>query len=338
MAVPKSGTYTFSIYALQDGHLTKSDSGDDILRYRIDEDTNYSWKNITVTFKDNILFFVDDRGVTHAISYEPDKLFGQANYTHDSVILESTNSPFRHYILSAEPLDALPSSQVVDYDMKSHDWTVGPRSYSEKYSTEDAFSSIVCFLKNARIAVPGGFKLVQHIRPGDWVTVAHNGFRNADRVIWAGRARCYVRSSLPDDFSGAPVRIRAHAFGPGEPTHDLLVTADHCIFCDGALIPARMLVNGISISYEKTLRAYTYYHIETEEHAIIEANGLLTESYLDTGNRAAFRNAETETAQHAPVKYWHSASAAPLIVARNVVEPLFYKLQQRGLQMSLSHP
>ncbi len=44
MAVPKSGTYTFSIYALQDGHLVSSESAGVRLRYRIDEDTNYSWK------------------------------------------------------------------------------------------------------------------------------------------------------------------------------------------------------------------------------------------------------------------------------------------------------
>lgn len=336
MAVPKSGTYTFSIYVLQDGRLDYDPKDGARLRYRIDEDTNYSWTNISVTFDNNILYFVDDRGVTHAISYEPDKLFGQSDYAHDSVILESTNSPFRHFILSAEPNNAFKPGDVVDYDLRNETWKAGPRTYSDTYSTEDAFKGIVCFLRNARIAVPGGYKLIQDIRPGDWVSVAHAGAHDADRVVWAGRARCQVRHSLPDDCSGAPIRIRADAFAPGEPSHDLLITADHCIFNDGALIPARMLVNGITILYERAIRAYTYYHIETEKHAIIKANGLTTESYLDTGNRAVFKDCEAVDLRTPTVKFWHQSSAAPLVVNREVVEPLYYKLQQRGLRMSIS--
>jgi hypothetical protein len=39
----------------------------------------------------------------------------------------------------------------------------------------------------------------------------------------------------------------------------------------------------------------TYYHVELAAHDVILAEGLLCESYLDTGNRAAFVNGESET-------------------------------------------
>ena len=57
-----------------------------------------------------------------------------------------------------------------------------------------------------------------------------------------------------------------------------------------AHITSRCPVNGRSIRRERVAQI-TYWHVELTAHAIILAEGLLTESYLDTGNRSAFENA-----------------------------------------------
>lgn len=86
-----------------------------------------------------------------------------------------------------------------------------------------------------------------------------------------------------------PVRICKDALEAGVPHRDFLVTPEHCMYFDGRFAPVRMLVNGITIAYAHEIRSYECYHVETGDHAVIQANGLLTESYLVMGNRRHFR-------------------------------------------------
>ena len=54
----------------------------------------------------------------------------------------------------------------------------------------------------------------------------------------------------------------------------------------------RTLVNGASIAMLDP-QAVTWCHLELDRHEIIAASDLLTESYLDTGNRAHFASPST---------------------------------------------
>jgi len=85
------------------------------------------------------------------------------------------------------------------------------------------------------------------------------------------------------------VRVRAHAFGRDRPAADLVLSPDHAVFVEGVLIPVRHLVNASSIAQEE-VDEVTYHHVELPDHSVILAEGLPCESYLDTGNRAAFTN------------------------------------------------
>jgi hypothetical protein len=82
----------------------------------------------------------------------------------------------------------------------------------------------------------------------------------------------------------------AGAFEEGLPRRDLLVSPDHAFLIDGKLIPARMLVNGMTVRDEAGCRSVTYYHVELDAHDVLLAEGLPAESYLDTGNRSIFEN------------------------------------------------
>ena len=52
-------------------------------------------------------------------------------------------------------------------------------------------------------------------------------------------------------------------------------------------MPIRHPVNGATIAQER-VDAIGYWHLELPHHAVILAEGLAAESYLDTGNRAVF--------------------------------------------------
>ena len=116
-----------------------------------------------------------------------------------------------------------------------------------------------------------------------------------------------------------PVRIRAGAFADGSPTRDLLVTHEHCILTEAGLIPVRMLVNGGSILVDRAIPRYDFFHVELAAHGILLAEGLATESYLDTGNRGLFGGGGAGVRRD-PVM------AAPLAVARALVEPVWRRL------------
>ena len=69
---------------------------------------------------------------------------------------------------------------------------------------------------------------------------------------------------------------------------DLLLSPDHAIFIDGVLIPAGLLVNGVSILPAHDVPRPRYWHVELDAHDILFAEGLPVESFLDTGQRNGF--------------------------------------------------
>ena len=165
-------------------------------------------------------------------------------------------------------------------------------------------------------------------------------------VVWVGGRRIDAAAAAADRLY--PIRIRRHALADEVPHRDLLITPEHCIFVDGRLIPARMLVNGGSIVEDRTVGGYAFYHVELAEHGILLAEGLPAESYLDTGNRACFSNA-TVTALRpgllldagrgagdaAGHRSWSEDACAPLTVDRETVEPLWRELAQRAATLGL---
>ncbi len=89
------------------------------------------------------------------------------------------------------------------------------------------------------------------------------------------------------------MRFAAGSLGDGLPHSDLTVTADHAMLVDGVLCNASALVNGTTISRVPLAEmgdSYTVYHIETEAHEIILANGAATETYIDHTSRRVFDN------------------------------------------------
>ncbi|MCG4255458.1 Hint domain-containing protein [Acetobacter senegalensis] len=209
----------------------------------------------------------------------------------------------------------------------------GGNLYISASSTNSLGTSaiLVCFLSGSMIRTSKGDVAVEDIQIGDQV-VTFDWRNNQDvirPVIWTGKGHCKVRFDLPDDEAGWPVRVIKNAISDGVPYKDMLITAEHCLFFRDRFVPVRMLVNGVSIFYDKSITSYDYYHVETEQHSVITADGMLTESYLDTGNRSSFRQEGKIATLRGAVKNWADDAGAPLGVERSFVEPLFRTLEWR---------
>ncbi|MDI6653273.1 Hint domain-containing protein [Gluconobacter japonicus] len=202
--------------------------------------------------------------------------------------------------------------------------------YSKSFTQSDGSGGVItCYLAGSMIQTPDGEKAVETLQSGDLVTTYRDGQETVAPLVWTGKARVTVDANLPDDVAGYPVRIIKNALADGVPSCDLLVTAEHCLFLNGAFTPVRMLVNGKSIFYDHSITSYDYFHVETETHTIIKANGVLTETYLDTGNRYSFRQGGTVIHLGSKSLSWDTDAAAPLSVSQESVQPLFRQISDR---------
>jgi hypothetical protein len=218
------------------------------------------------------------------------------------------------------------------------DIKVGPGLVGTHFSiTEgaDGYHSLLtvttpCFLAGTRILTEHGEIRVEDLQEGDRVMT-----RDAilEQVRWIGRRRIDIAAHRHPDMC-RPIRIRRDAIAPGQPHRDLLVSPDHAIFLDGLLIQARLLVNFRTILQDDSFRHVEYFHMELDRHAIVLAEGLETESYLDTGNRGTFENAEMPLALHPDFGgdqgQREAMSCAPFAVDAARVEPVWRRLAARA--------
>ncbi len=176
-----------------------------------------------------------------------------------------------------------------------------------------------CFTAGTRILTARGEVPVEALKIGDMVAVLRGASQRP--ILWIGRRHVRLHGH-PRPWDVQPVRIRAHAFGPGRPHTDLRLSPDHAVFAEGVLVPVRYLVNGVTIVQEKVAEV-TYFHIElaaadgTAAHDVLLAEGLPTESYLDTGNRGALENGGPVVALHPDFARatWVAGGCAPLVIA-----------------------
>lgn len=128
----------------------------------------------------------------------------------------------------------------------------------------------------------GGATLVEKLKIGDMVRT----FDGRDVAVkWVGYTKFGPAERL------APVEVSAGALGENLPTKDLIVTADHALLIGDTLCAAGALVNGTTIARTTELgETFTVYHVETEEHEVIVANGVAAETYIDNVARTAFDN------------------------------------------------
>jgi hypothetical protein len=144
-----------------------------------------------------------------------------------------------------------------------------------------------CFAVGTMIDTPDGQRAVEALEIGEMVLTLDGG---SVPVKWIGRQALHKRTT---SFEKQLVCIRAGALGQSVPCADLTVTADHGMVIDGYVVNAAALVNGSTIDFVPMAElpdGFTVYHIETEDHDVILANGAPSETFIDYRARSHFDN------------------------------------------------
>lgn len=154
------------------------------------------------------------------------------------------------------------------------------------YASGDQASGVICFTPGTMIDTPNGPRRIEELREGDMVRTKDNG---AQQIQWIGSrrmtgARLFAMPKL------RPIRIRAGAFGIGEPDQELLVSPEHRLVVKGVvaralfntpevLVAARDLINGRTVTLDTRAREVSYIHMLLPRHEVLYANGVETESF-----------------------------------------------------------
>jgi autotransporter passenger strand-loop-strand repeat protein len=223
------------------------------------------------------------------------------------------------------------SAGVVEINANGAQYQLNIAGASGKLALTDMNGDVAltapCFARGTRILTPRGEIRVEELQIGDAVITLAG--EEAPKIIWIGHRHIpLLRHRRP--ALAQPVRIAAGAFGAGQPARDLLLSPDHAVFHEGVLIPAKALVNGVNIT-QLNLAGVEYYHIELARHAVMFAEGLAVESYLDTGNRHEFENGGAVTPVHAAQAMREAASCAPFVQDGPIVVALRQSAARRGL-------
>ncbi len=169
----------------------------------------------------------------------------------------------------------------------------GPTDYGTVFEvTNTGFATTACYREGTMLATPSGERAVETLRAGDLV-ITHSGA--ARPILWIGHRTidCRTHASPTDVW---PVRIHVDAFGEGLPVRDLFISPDHAVFVDGVLIPARSLVNDVNV-VQMPCDVVRYFHVATETHDVVLAEGLPSETLLDLDMPERFDNAPTTPLQ-----------------------------------------
>jgi hypothetical protein len=148
----------------------------------------------------------------------------------------------------------------------------------------------ICFALGTLIQTTSGPVPVEDLQIGDRLSFyVAPPLVDSAKVNWIGRQTFHpVMAELVDYL---PIKISANALGPGQPFKDLYVSPDHAILFDGTLIHAKVLVNGTSIlQMTEWAGDIEYFHIETENHELVYANGVPAETFIDNVSRRQFDN------------------------------------------------
>jgi hypothetical protein len=170
------------------------------------------------------------------------------------------------------------------------------RTDGDFFPPNEAFDTSLplCFLPGTLIATPDGMRPVEELAIGDLVLTADG---QAVPVKWIGQQTVHTIFGMAE--GRRPVCVSAGALGNNLPARDLRLTADHALLIEGVMVHAGALVNGTTIRrmpIEELGQHFTVYHVETENHEVILAEGTPAETFIDNVSRTRFDNyAEYET-------------------------------------------
>ena len=148
-------------------------------------------------------------------------------------------------------------------------------------------TSATCYCPGTMILTDAGEIAIEKLAIGDKVATLHGPAR---AIKWIGR-RSYEGRFIAGEPLMLPVCVKQGAIEENVPARDLYLSPGHALCIDGALVPAWLLVNGVSIVQATSVERVAYIHLEFEDHEVIFANSCPAESFIDDNCRNQFQNA-----------------------------------------------
>ena len=189
-----------------------------------------------------------------------------------------------------------PFGQTVstNFQLSVSDGASTANDYITSVTATDPPEEPACFYQGTLILTERGEVPVEDLMVGDRVVTISGMIAP---IAWIGLRKVATRFS--DPVRAWPVCITARALAENMPSRDLRLSPDHAICLDGVLIQAGALVNGTSIMRESILpEIFTYYHVELDDHELVLANNVPSETFIDNVSRLGFDNWQEYAALH----------------------------------------
>jgi uncharacterized protein with FMN-binding domain len=159
-------------------------------------------------------------------------------------------------------------------------------------------SHIACFVSGCRIMTERGFVAINALQPGDLVQTLDHGLQT---LRWCGQR------TVPSQGAFAAVSIPSGTFGDHgglrvSPQHRLLMSGWRAeLYCGEVevLVKAAHLVQAGLLRQDQSGSPVTYYHLLFDQHEIINAEGLWSESYLPGPQTLQSHDAATQSELYA---------------------------------------
>jgi hypothetical protein len=154
-------------------------------------------------------------------------------------------------------------------------------AYGRGHGRGNPHEGVPCFLRGTTILTPTGDVCIEELRIGDLVDTIRG---EAVPVKWIGR-RSFRTGGPSWPESVMPIRIRRDALNELTPARDLYLSPGHALLIEDVLIPAKDLVNGMTIAPAVPAGTETieYFNILLDTHEGILAESVPVETCFMTG-------------------------------------------------------
>jgi hypothetical protein len=168
-------------------------------------------------------------------------------------------------------------------------WVTGDNTYViDVIDFNDALvlvSPPPCFMSGTLINTPSGEVPIETLKQGDLVLTP----AGPQAIKFLGKTT--RKASELKAHAKMPIRINKGSLGSHLPIRDTYCTPSHAFAVDNCLVEARALINNENITnIEKwpDIVPIIYFSIELDEHQLVWANGLLTETYYSNWTSTGF--------------------------------------------------
>lgn len=148
---------------------------------------------------------------------------------------------------------------------------------------------IACYLEGTKILMGNNeYKLIENINKNDMIMIYGIIKNNIDIELFdqpQSKKICFFcKINIKNIYNkNCPIYFDKESLGK-VPFEKLGISPQHRIIYNDKFLIAKNLVNLNGIYKSNTINKLSYYHLECEEHYIIKANGVLSETLLDFNN------------------------------------------------------